>query len=82
MRLTKPQLEALKKLYCQSSIRQYLQVPPSTSRNTMVIAKEQYKSFLSFRRSVTGGFYCNDTTVFILWCGMTIGIETDGYTHS
>lgn len=36
-------------------------------------------SFLAFRRRVLPTF--NDS-VMIQWCGMWLGIETDGYTHS
>ena len=35
-------------------------------------------TFMQFRRSVTSGFDC----VMVHWCGMWLGIETDGYTHS
>lgn len=35
-------------------------------------------SYLAFRRTVQSGFDC----VMVLWCGMWLGIEPDGYTHS
>lgn len=39
------------------------------------------KSFLAFRRSVQP-VICGQGCVIVPWCGMFIGIETDGYTHS
>ena len=36
------------------------------------------KSYLAFRRTVQPGSGC----VMVEWCGMWLGIETDGYTHS
>lgn len=41
---------------------------------------DQGKSFLAFRRSVEMPAY--DNCVMVLWCGMWLGIEEDGYTHS
>jgi len=35
-------------------------------------------SYLQFRRAVQPGWDC----VMIKWCGMWLGIERDGYTHS
>lgn len=35
-------------------------------------------SFLAFRRTVQPGWDC----VMVRWCGMWLGIEKDGYTHS
>jgi len=36
-------------------------------------------SYLQFRRSILlGSFDC----IMVNWCGMWLGIETDGYTHS
>jgi len=36
-------------------------------------------SYLSFRRTVEPTF---DDSVMVKWCGMYLGIETDGYCHS
>ena len=41
----------------------------------------QGKTYLQFRRTVQAGFGF-DQVVFVMWCGMLIGIEADGYTHS
>jgi len=38
----------------------------------------QDMTYLQFRRTVQHGFDC----VMVQWCGMWLGIETDGYTHS
>ncbi len=35
-------------------------------------------SYLEFRRSIQHGFDC----IMVRWCGMWLGIELDGYTHS
>lgn len=58
----------------------------------MILTKEQRKavkrkydrnpdgsvSYLQFRRRVVPGYDC----VMLKWCGMWLGIETDGHTHS
>jgi hypothetical protein len=38
----------------------------------------QNLSYLQFRRAVQPGWDC----VMVKWCGMWLGIERDGYTHS
>ena len=35
-------------------------------------------SYLQFRRTVQRGYNC----LMVEWCGMWLGIESDGYTHS
>lgn len=35
-------------------------------------------SYLTFRRTVQPGSDC----IMVPWCGMWLGIESDGYTHS
>jgi len=35
-------------------------------------------TYLQFRRTVVQGLDC----VMVRWCGMWLGIETDGFTHS
>ena len=57
----------------------------------MVLTKQQRKalfkvynrqplnmSYLEFRRTVVSGYDC----IMVRWCGMWLGIEADGYTHS
>ena len=38
----------------------------------------QNKSYMAFRRTVRKGYDC----IMVEWCGMWLGIEQDGYTHS
>ena len=38
----------------------------------------RYLTYRAFRKTVQGGFDC----VMVPWCGMWLGIEADGYTHS
>lgn len=35
-------------------------------------------SYREFRKTVQGGWGC----IMVKWCGMWLGIEPDGYTHS
>ena len=35
-------------------------------------------TYLQFRRSVQSGYDC----IMVQWCGMWLGIEKDGHTHS
>jgi hypothetical protein len=37
-------------------------------------------SWETFRKSATPGFGMD--CIMVYWCGMYLGIETDGYTHS
>ena len=38
-------------------------------------------TYLEFRRTVKPTFGC-DGAIIVPWCGMFLGIETDGYCHS
>lgn len=40
----------------------------------------QHRTFLAFRRSATMSYPLG--CMMVQWCGMWIGIEDDGYTHS
>ena len=42
------------------------------------LQENQGMSYMQFRRTVQHGYDC----VMVQWCGMWLGIETDGYTHS
>ena len=46
--------------------------------NTIYRRDSQGLSYRAFRRSVLPGPDC----VMVKWCGMWLGIEPDGYTHS
>lgn len=41
---------------------------------------DQGMSYRAFRRTVQP--MISDRCVMVKWCGMWLGIETDGYTHS
>lgn len=41
---------------------------------------DQGKSYLAFRRTVYP--YIGDNSAVVWWCGILLGIEVDGYTHS
>ena len=41
----------------------------------------QGMTYLQFRRSVEP-FCCCDDAIMVKWCGMWLGIETDGYSHA
>jgi hypothetical protein len=43
------------------------------------IQDDQGMTYLQFRLTVIEGF---DDCVMVAWCGMWLGIEPDGYTHS
>lgn len=41
---------------------------------------DQDLTFYQFQATATKQSY--DTCIMVPWCGMWLGIETDGYTHS
>ncbi len=45
------------------------------------IQSDQGLSYRAFRRTVAVPSYY-DGAVLVYWCGMWLGIEPDGYTHS
>ena len=67
MNLTRPQREALFALW---SSRGFADQAPEA----VVV------SYRDFRRAVQPEILSD--TVLVPWCGMTVGIETDGYTHT
>ena len=69
MILTKAQRVALKKVYDR------------TDEHNQRDWNEPTVSYLEFRRTVQpeiGSFGC----IMVPWCGMWLGIEKDGHTHS
>jgi len=64
--LTKQQRIALKKIYDRGT------VSASFSKTPL--------SYREFRKTVQG--YPGGDCVLVPWCGMWLGIEKDGYTHS
>jgi hypothetical protein len=43
---------------------------------------DQASSFEEFLTRVSPGGIGTDQYILVRWCGMWLGIETDGYTHS
>jgi hypothetical protein len=72
-KLSRAQREALKRVYDRT---------PLTYTNdgfkSVVCRHERPVSYLRFRRGVRAGWGC----VMVHWCGMWLGIEPDGHTHS
>lgn len=69
MTLTREQRVALKQVYDRGPIRPSLVGPNWTGPGL---------TYRQFRRNARPGFDC----LMVPWCGMWLGIETDGYTHS
>ena len=54
--------------------------PQRVALHRLWMRAPQNLSYRAFRRTVR--LYCRDNCVIVPWCGMFIGIETDGHTHS
>lgn len=46
------------------------------------LAAPETVSFLQFRRRAMWEFGRGPKALLVNWCGMVVGIEPDGYTHS
>ncbi len=68
MNLTRQQREALKRIFDRGQ----------RSENKGQAWQGTYREF---RRTVQP-YFGGDGCVMVPWCGMWLGIETDGYTHS
>ena len=73
MKLTKEQRKALKAVYDRQPIFRgetgaLISHPWDSDRMT----------YRDFRKTVQQGYDC----IMVPWCGMWLGIESDGYTHS
>ena len=42
--------------------------------------KQHRQSYYEFRKTVVS--YFSDRCIMVVWCGMVVGIETDGYPHT
>jgi hypothetical protein len=42
--------------------------------------RDKPTSYLAFRRTASRAI--GDACIMVPWCGMVLGIEPDGYTHS
>ena len=79
MTLTRQQREALKRVYDRTAL---VIEPDGTTRNAkqneQYYGLARYATYREFRRTVQRGYDC----IMVPWCGMWLGIESDGYTHS
>ena len=50
----------------------------ATALRKVWLRDNQGLGYLAFRRTVQPGWGC----AMVQWCGMWLGIEPDGYTHS
>lgn len=75
MKLTREQREAVKRIYdrCPLDANHDRLEPGFNDRLTPI-------SYRQFRKAVQP-IIC-DRAVMVHWCGMFLGIEPDGYTHS
>lgn len=71
VRLTREQRVALFRVFCRCGLdgNANRKLPGGTVREM---------SYRQFRKRVHGGSGC----IMVQWCGMWLGIEPDGYTHS
>lgn len=69
MKLTRPQREALKRIY-HRAVKAYALGPERQGTHFM--------NYRSFRRKVQPGPGC----VMVQYAGMRLGVEPDGHTHS
>ena len=79
MKLTKEQRIALKRVYDRAPL---IILEDGTTRagrqNEQYYGLARYATYREFRRTAQQGFDC----LMVPWCGMWLGIEKDGYTHS
>jgi hypothetical protein len=69
--LNKAQQHALKNVFDRGPIYRQISDDPFIERPV---------TYRQFRKSVRYDFLCD--CAMVQWCGMMLGIETDGYTHS
>ena len=69
VKTTRPQREALKRLFC----RKY----PHADEQRPIDALDLYRRF---RRTVQPEF--GGPAIMVHWCGMWVGIERDGHSHT
>ena len=71
--ITRAQREALHRKYLQSTPRETL-----SDADQKAGKQPRTLSYRQFRKTVQMGCDC----IMVKWCGMWLGIEKDGYTHS
>lgn len=72
--ITRAQRLALKRVYD----RQPLYLDRAMARDIHVRADDYRETYRSFRRRA----FATKDGLMVRWCGMWLGIEKDGYTHS
>ena len=79
MNLTKEQRTALKRVYDRTAL---VILADGTTRaakqNEQYYGLARYATYRQFRKTARQGYDC----IMVPWCGMWLGIESDGYTHS
>jgi hypothetical protein len=75
MRITREQRYSLKRVFDRSPLFLYDGMPYSVNRG---FSRSGPMTYRQFRKLAITSFGC----VMIPWCGMWLGIEIDGYTHS
>lgn len=85
MVITKAQRIAIKRVFDRCPL--YLKLPYRDRYNNIVnsdvTSQSQWTTqkpltYKEFRKRIQHGYDC----IMVQWCGMWLGIETDGYTHS
>ncbi len=71
MKLTRSQRDALKRIYLRTD-----------SDGRSIVNPAGDISYLAFRRTVTLWDNFGSVLLAVPYCGMVLGIESDGYTHS
>ena len=66
MKLTREQRHAVYRVFTRDS------------NIALLTTTQRRAAYRTFRRTVQPGYDC----VMLPWCGMWLGIEPDGYTHS
>jgi hypothetical protein len=78
--LTKPQRKAIKRVFDRQALvltTRRLECP-SADRWENYSPDHPIMTYRQFRKLAVPGYDC----VMVPWCGMWLGIEQDGYTHS
>lgn len=79
VKLTKAQRVALKRIFDRDPT--IYPLPGDLFLTTHHANDQQPLTYRQFRSRVQGTFFMNGC-VMVHWCGMWLGIEPDGYTHS
>jgi len=74
--ITRAQRVALKRVFDRTPLYVWQDRLTSEPRYT----NHELLTYRQFRKRVHHASY--DSCIMIQWCGMWLGIETDGYTHS